>query len=184
MTFAPGSRRNPNAVPRDLTLHDDAIALVGEEVRRRSLEVPGQGLLDPYGVGDGLRAGQVSIRCARSPERVRVPRTPSAVEAALGVLVSRGLVDELVLEGLVSGARPQRYRWSRAATVETLRRFCAGSVPRISGPVCSAPGCQRSAAAAGLYCSAKCAQVVYLARSRAKKTAAARAARASVRQEA
>ena len=183
MAFVPGQRRR-TTVPRDLTLHDDAIALVAEEVRRRSLPVPAVGLLEPYR-GQGLRAGQVAIRCGRSPERIRIPRTPSAVEAALGVLVSRGLVDELVLEGLVSGERPQRYRWSRAATDDTLRRFC-GPSRAPTGPVCSAPGCERPAAAAGLYCSAKCAQVIYSARSRAKKTAAARAARAAAlgRQEA
>lgn len=155
MTCVPGSRRRRGAAPLDPTPHDDARALVIEELRRR--DVGGVSLLDSI----GLRAGQVAIRAARSPERVRLPRTPSTVESALDVLVSRGLVEALVLEGLVCGTTPQRYRWARTTTTETLRRWAGPGPAQDSARPCGAPNCTRAAVGRSNYCSHACVQVAY-----------------------
>ncbi len=47
------------------------------------------------------------------------------LETALDVLAARGLVSLEREEWETTAARPQRYRWSRLATVESLERFTA-----------------------------------------------------------
>lgn len=167
MTCVPGSRRRRGAAPLDPTPHDDARALVIEELRRR--DVGGDGttarlsLLDDDEAhrASGLRAGQVAIRASRAPESVRLPRTRSTVEAALDVLVSHGLVEALVLEGLVCGTTPQRYRWARTTTTETLRRWAGPGPAQDSARSCSAPNCTRAAVGGSNYCSHACVRAAY-----------------------
>lgn len=74
---------------------------------------------------------------------------PGEIETALEYLASKGLVDRSHDEWEVSARRPQRYRWSRLATPESLARFADEAV-RCAGPDC------RVKVKGYRYCSERC----------------------------
>lgn len=60
----------------------------------------------------------------RQARNVKIKYEPADVETVLDVLVIAGLAECELDEMDVRPSRPQRYRWSRFATVESLERFC------------------------------------------------------------
>ncbi len=73
------------------------------------------------------------------------------VDSALDYLAEQGLAVRAREEWEVSPSRPQRYRWSRLATPETLKRW--------SEPAgrCERPGCGRKAAGGkSRFCCQRC----------------------------
>lgn len=98
-------------------------------------------------------AGKLYVRClpllvvGRDVER-------GEFEAALDVLAIRGLVSLDREEWEVTSAKPQRYRWSRLATLEALTRF-ASTQHR-----CAYERCGRILARRDIrFCNSKCASL-------------------------
>lgn len=113
------NRRRKGALVQP-TPHDWATALVLEEVARRE-------------AGDGNRLLGVDlwrtawdVRCiTRHVGRENLPASVADMSAGLDYLAMRGLVEERVSDAAVERGEIQLYRWSRAATDDTLARFAA-----------------------------------------------------------
>ena len=90
------------------------------------------------------------------PKSSRVTFDRFDLETALDVLVVRGLAEAEWEDAQLTETRPQRYRWTKRATVESLERFTANARR------CQRVGCEvvlRGDDGHVRYCSARCRHV-------------------------
>lgn len=83
------------------------------------------GRVDWSTASDAWHALRTVLPRARTKDEVGTSYERADVETALDVLAIRGLVSLEREEWAVTLARPQRYRWSRLATLEAMERFAS-----------------------------------------------------------